>query len=49
MSLKEGELGEDELKDVSGGMLTFIMPLVIGIVVNAAFVGYAFTKSRTRW
>ena len=48
-SSEECELGEDELKDVSGGMLTFIMPLVIGIVVNAAFVGYAFTKSGTRW
>ena len=48
-SSEEGELGEDELKDVSGGMLTFIMPLVIGIVVNAAFVGYSLTKSRTRW
>ena len=48
-SSEEGELGEDELKDVSGGMLTFVIPLIFSIAVNAAFVGYAFTKSRTRW
>jgi len=48
-SSEEGELGEDELKNVSGGTLTFIISLIVSIVVNAAFVGYSFTKSRTRW
>ena len=48
-SSEEGELGEEDLEEVSGGMLTFIMPLVIGIVVNAAFVGYSLRKSGTRW
>ena len=46
---EEVELGEDELEDVSGGTLTFIIALIIPIVVNAAFVGYSLTKSRTRW
>ncbi len=48
-SSEEGELGEDELKDVSGGTLTFIIALIIPFVVNAAFVGYSLTKSGTRW
>ena len=48
-SSEEGELGEDELKDVSGGTLTFIIALIIPIVVNAAFVGYSLRKSGTRW
>ena len=46
---EEVELGEDELEDVSGGMLTFIIAVIIPVVVNAAFVGYAFKKSGTRW
>ena len=48
-SSEDGELGEDELKDVSGGTLTFIIALIIPIVVNAAFVGYSLRKSGTRW
>ena len=48
-SSEEGELDEDELKDVSGGTLTFIIALIIPIVVNAAFVGYSLRKSGTRW
>lgn len=46
---EEVELGEDELEDVSGGTLTFIIAVIISVVVNAAFVGYAFKKSGTRW
>ena len=46
---EEVELGEDELEDVSGGTLTFIIAVIIPVVVNAAFVGYAFKKSGTRW
>ena len=46
---EEGELGEDELEDVSGGTLTFIISVIIPVVVNAALVGYAFKKSGTRW
>ena len=36
-SSEEGELGEDELKDVSGGTLTFIIALIIPIVVNKRY------------
>ena len=46
---EEVKLGEDELEDVSGGTLTFIIAVIIPVVVNAAFVGYAFKKSGTRW
>ena len=46
---EEAELGDEDLEDVSGGTLTFIIAVIIPVVVNAAFVGYAFKKSGTRW
>jgi len=46
---ESAELTEEELEDVSGGTLTFIIAVIIPVVVNAAFVGYAFKKSGTRW
>ena len=46
---EEVELGEDELEDVSGGTLTLIIGAIISVLVNAAFIGYAFEKSGTRW
>ena len=46
---EEVELGEDELEDVSGVTLKLIIGAIISVLVNAAFIGYAFEKSGTRW
>ena len=45
---EEVELGEDDLEDVSGGTLTLIIGVTISVLVNAAFVGYAFEKSKIK-